>query len=77
MITGWYQSGTGASDWYYANADGTLYDGWLYYGKDWYYINDGRMQTGWITSKGKNIILELTEDLYPAGIIIALNAKDI
>ena len=57
MITGWYQSGTGASDWYYANADGTLYDGWLYYGKDWYYINDGRMQTGWITSKGKKYYL--------------------
>ena len=57
MVTGWYQYGTGAADWYYANADGTLYDGWLYYGKDWYYINDGRMQTGWITSKGKKYYL--------------------
>ena len=57
MITGWYQYGTEVDEWYYSNADGTVYDGWLYYGKDWYYIDDGKMQTGWVTSKGKDYYL--------------------
>ena len=57
MVTGWYQYGTGANNWYYSNADGTLYNGWLYYGKDWYYLDNGRIQTGWITSKGKEYYL--------------------
>ena len=57
MITGWYQYGTEVDEWYYSNADGTVYDGWLYYGKDWYYIDDGKMQHGWVTSKGKDYYL--------------------
>ena len=57
MLTGWYQYGTDAVGWYYSNADGTVYDGWLYYGKDWYYIDDGVMSIGWVTSKGKDYYL--------------------
>ncbi|HAI92956.1 MAG TPA: hypothetical protein DCM21_10595 [Butyrivibrio sp.] len=55
MLTGWDQS---HGEWYYSNPDGTVYDGWLLYGKDWYYLSNGYMNKGkWIDSKGKEYYL--------------------
>lgn len=45
MVTGWYQNGANDSDWVYADADGTLRDGWLEYNGDWYWFDDGYMKT--------------------------------
>lgn len=43
---GWYTStSSNGQTWYYANADGSAYDGWLLDGGSWYYINKGRMST--------------------------------
>lgn len=43
---GWYTfSSTYGTSWYYANANGTAYDGWLNYGGAWYYIDLGYMVT--------------------------------
>ena len=50
MVTGWYNYANAFStypDWVYCNADGSAYTGWLGGGKDWYYINNGYMETGW------------------------------
>ncbi len=40
---GWSQDEDG--NWYYYNADGTPYDGWLFYNGYWYYIKSGSMCT--------------------------------
>ena len=43
--TGWVQD---AGKWYYYY-NGVMKNGWLLYGKDWYYLKqDGSMQTGWL-----------------------------
>ena len=56
---GWYTfTSTYGTTWYYANADGTVYDGWLNYGGAWYYIEMGEMVTNqymdgrWIGADG-------------------------
>ncbi|MGI6091300.1 MAG: hypothetical protein ACOYEL_07960, partial [Saccharofermentanales bacterium] len=41
---GWYQDENG--NWYYFNANGSGYDGWLKSGGKWYYIDKGYMHTG-------------------------------
>ncbi len=45
MISGWYNINPASTygTWLYANADGSLYDGWLSYNGSWYYIDDGSM----------------------------------
>ena len=40
LIIGWYQTGIYLDDWYYTNADGSAYSGWLPYGGSWYYFDD-------------------------------------
>lgn len=48
-VSGWtwdsykWDDGYTSYGWYYANADGTPYDGWLAYNGSWYYIRDCRM----------------------------------
>ena len=46
MITGWYNRDPASTygKWCYANADGSLYDGWLSYNGSWYYIDNGYMK---------------------------------
>lgn len=50
---GWskFVSSYGTS-WYYANSDGTAYDGWLREGNKWYYISHGMMLRNSITRDG-------------------------
>lgn len=45
--TGWINDG---QSWYYMNADGTQYKGWLLLDNDYYYLlpSTGQMKTGWI-----------------------------
>lgn len=44
--SGWRLDG---DKWFYLNADGSLYTGWLYVGGAWYYLaSDGVMETGWL-----------------------------
>lgn len=47
MVTnGWYKyKSTWGETWYYANAAGQGYDGWLSYGGHWYYLDHGYMVT--------------------------------
>lgn len=40
---------TGHTDWYYANADGTVYTGWVISGNKWFYVQNGVMLTNtWV-----------------------------
>ena len=50
---GWskFVSSYGTS-WYYANSDGTAYDGWLREGNNWYYISYGYMLKNRFTKDG-------------------------
>ena len=56
---GWYKFNSSyGSHWYYAEADGSVYDGWLQDGGNWYYISYGHMITNqyidgcWIGADG-------------------------
>lgn len=49
MVAGWYNYGDAGSvygNWVYCAENGTPHDGWLLSGGKWYYIEEGRMQTG-------------------------------
>ena len=53
MVTGWYGSkDTYGTRWYYANSDGTAYQGWLKSGGKYYYIDGGVMLTNTMTPDG-------------------------
>ncbi len=54
MVTGgWYgYTSDWGTTWYYANADGTVYDGWLNDGGYWYYIDEGVMLRSKYTPDG-------------------------
>lgn len=50
---GWYGStNTYGTTWYYANANGTAYDGWVQSKGSWYYISEGVMLTNTMTPDG-------------------------
>ena len=48
---GWHRGEN--SDWYYFNANGSGYHGWLRSGDKWHYINEGHMCTGATEINGK------------------------
>ena len=53
MVTGWYGSkNTYGTTWYYANSDGSAYQGWLKSGGKYYYIDGGQMLTNAMTPDG-------------------------
>lgn len=52
LIIGWYQTGIYLDDWYYANADGSAYSGWLPYNGSWYYFSDSEYMPGYMYSNG-------------------------
>lgn len=57
MVSGWYFYDYDPADefegqWYYRNQNGTVYDGWLLDGGQWYYILDGYMLNNTIFSPG-------------------------
>lgn len=50
---GWYgYTNTWGTTWYYANPDGTVYNGWVNDGGNWYYIQWGIMLTNQYTPDG-------------------------
>ena len=53
LIIGWYQTGIYLDDWYYTNADGSAYSGWLPYDGSWYYFSDSGYMYGdqWVDGK--------------------------
>ena len=45
MVTGWYCSKD--VGWHYFKNNGEEKTGWIYDGRDWYYLSEGELYTGW------------------------------